>query len=650
MAISISGSPLPDVASTGTITVRGVILGVLSIAGMSLYITHYGGALIKSYLPVAIMVPFLMWVVGNCLLKMVMPSLALTRVELLTILSMMWIIGNLPAIGWAQYNISSIVGVSFLASPENRLGDFVLPHLPKWLFLDASRPEIRQAFTGLQPNGSIPWLSWLRPQMWWLVGSLPVIMATYFASTILFRQWDQNERLVFPMSAFPVALVEEREGERFPAIFTERMFWLGFTCVAGVYVWNFIGYWWDDYPTITIFGGARSKALDLGKDFRPYFFRIQPMIMGLSFLCPTDILFSFAFYNVFDIWREGTMNRFGFSVGLRGQAAGAKELTMLEAHGVLVLLVAWSLWIARFHIRDTIQKAVSGDGDDGVPVSYRTAWTGFVLSGLIFVSWCLSAGLTFFAALLQTGLMFVAFFGVSKYAAQTGFTFLNSPGRKGGDIILSLVGTNNLSPASTSMLTLMNRHTFLGQARRLAAVPSIPHFFRMIGKGLRREGLVGFVLPLAYIVGFFLTSWIYIHVFYHEGGLNGRFSGLDVSYLVGRVSLIAEERVTYFDYAKIWAWVWGVGLGGILIYLRGRFAWWPLHPAAFAFPTSYYAFSIFLTWLAKAVIIRFWGVLGYRKAMPFAFGMVAGYLFGVGADSIIDLTFFPDGGHWVHGW
>ena len=87
MAISISESPLPDVASTETITVRGVILGVLSIAGMSLYITHYGGALIKSYLPVAIMVPFLMWVIGNCILKMVMPSLALTRVELLTILS-----------------------------------------------------------------------------------------------------------------------------------------------------------------------------------------------------------------------------------------------------------------------------------------------------------------------------------------------------------------------------------------------------------------------------------------------------------------------------------------------------------------------------------------------------------------------------------
>jgi hypothetical protein len=640
----------PDPADNTRITLRGVTLGLLSIAGMSLYITHFGGGLIKSYLPVSIMVPFLMWVVGNCCVKIVAPSWALNRAELLTILSMMWIVGNLPAIGWAQYNISSMVGVSFLASPENRLGDFVVPVLPKWLFLEAGRPEIRQAFTGIESHQSIPWLTWLRPQIWWLVGSLPVILASYFASVILFRQWDQHERLVFPLSAYPVALVEEREGERFPAIFSDRMFWLGFAFVAGVYVWNILGYWWEDYPSITLFGGARSKAMDLGKHFRPYFFRVQPMIMGLSFLCPTDILFSFAFYNIFDIWREGTMNRFGFSLGLRGQSAGAKELTMLEAHGVLVLLVGWSLWIARFHIRDTIRKAISGQDDDGVPVSYRTAWLGFIVSGLIFVGWAVSAGLTLFAALLQTVLMFVAFFGVSKYAAQTGFTFLNSPGRKGGDIILSLVGTKNLSPGSTTMLTLMNRHTFLGQARRLSAIPATPHFFRMIGTGLRREGLVSAVVPLAYIAGFFLTSWIYIYVFYHEGGLNGRFAGLDVSYLVNRVPLIAEERITYFDYFKIWAWIWGAGLGGLLIFLRARFAWWPLHPAAFAFPTSYYGFSILLTWIAKAVIIRLWGGLGYRKAVPFAFGMVTGYLFGVGADSLVDLTFFPDGGHWVHGW
>jgi len=200
------------------------------------------------------------------------------------------------------------------------------------------------------------------------------------------------------------------------------------------------------------------------------------------------------------------------------------------------------------------------------------------------------------------------------------------------------------------MITLMNRHTFLGHARRLSAITAIPHFFRMIGTGLRREGLVSAVVPLAYISGFFLASWIYIHVFYHEGGLNGRFAGLDVSYLVNRLPLIAEESITYFDYFKIWAWVWGAGLGGLLIFLRARFAGWPLHPDAFAFPTSYYGFSILLTWIAKAVVIQFWGGLGYRKAVPFAFGMVTGYLFGVGADSLIDLTFFPDGGHWVHGW
>ena len=182
MAIASSPSVEPAVARDEALTIRGVVLGILSIGGMALWITHHGGALIKSYLPVAIMVPFLMWVVGNCFLKMVAPRWALRRIELLTILSMMWIIGNLPAIGWAQYNVSSTVGVSFLASPENRLDDFVVPVLPKWLFLDASVPEIQRGFSGVESHREIPWLNWLRPQFWWLVGSLPVIMAAYFAS------------------------------------------------------------------------------------------------------------------------------------------------------------------------------------------------------------------------------------------------------------------------------------------------------------------------------------------------------------------------------------------------------------------------------------------------------------------------------------
>ena len=90
---------------------------------------------------------------------------------------------------------------------------------------------------------------------------------------------------------------------------------------------------------------------------------------------------------------------------------------MIEAHGALVMLVGWSLWIARSHIRETFRKAVSGIDDDGVPIRYRTAWIGFGMSGLIFAFWFMAAGLTPLATLLQTVGIFVALFGVTKYAA-----------------------------------------------------------------------------------------------------------------------------------------------------------------------------------------------------------------------------------------
>ena len=57
---------------------------------------------------------------------------------------------------------------------------------------------------------------------------------------------------------------------------------------------------------------------------------------------------------------------------------------------------------------------------------------------------------------------------------------------------------------------------------------------------------------------------------------------------------------------------------------------WPLHPVALAFPHRY-GFSVFLVWLAKYLTLRFWGVILYRRSLPFWYGIVVGYVVGVGA-------------------
>ena len=73
--------------------------------------------------------------------------------------------------------------------------------------------------------------------------------------------------------------------------------------------------------------------------FPDYYLRVQPMIMGLAYLCPLDLLFSFWSCTFVNIFKEGIINRMGFAVGLQGQQAAPLEMLMLESHGVLVFLV-----------------------------------------------------------------------------------------------------------------------------------------------------------------------------------------------------------------------------------------------------------------------------------------------------------------------
>ena len=103
-------------------------------------------------------------------------------------------------------------------------------------------------------------------------------------------------------------------------------------------------------------------------------------------------------------------------------------------------------------------------------------------------------------------------------------------------------------------------------------------------------------------------------------------------------------------HSKLLVWMFGGAEAALLTLLGARFAGWPIHPVGLAFSTHTYGFSVFLVWLCKMLTLRFGGVGLYRRSLPFWYGIVVGYLVGVGASSVIDAIWFPGGGHWVHGW
>jgi len=143
---------------------------------------------------------------------------------------------------------------------------------------------------------------------------------------------------------------------------------------------------------------------------------------------------------------------------------------------------------------------------------------------------------------------------------------------------------------------------------------------------------------LAVVLGALVSFWLMLHISYQVGALAPRW---------GREAFGRLERwLTYLSGADVSAslfMAFGFGLTLIFMTLKVRFLWWSLHPVAYPLATSFTLntglwFSIFLSWLAKWLILRHRGLKAYRQAFPFFIGLILGEFIIGGLWSIIGIV------------
>ncbi len=212
----------------------------------------------------------------------------------------------------------------------------------------------------------------------------------------------------------------------------------------------------------------------------------MPPVIGLTYLCNSDMLLSFWLFRLIAILKEGVMARLGVSIGYSSATNATigqpkSEFIMLESHGAMVFLAVWSVWIARHHLRHVWQAArtgVPGPGDNGV-MPYRVALLGFSLVTLYLLGCFLAMGLTPWMAVCQLGLMYIAYFTLAKFTAATGFAYLFPVAEKGGNVILSLGGTRGMTAKEIVGMGTINSYAFFGRQRIPACPASLPEAFRV---------------------------------------------------------------------------------------------------------------------------------------------------------------------------
>ena len=149
-----------------------------------------------------------------------------------------------------------------------------------------------------------------------------VFYGVLFCIGVLLRgQWVENERLVFPLTRLPLAMVEDEDDEKtwIGKLFTNRVMWLGFAIPLLLHSWNSLGNYSDAFQKIPVVG---NLIVMTGLPAVP--FRLNLPVLGLAYLMPLNVAFSMWFFFLVGQGRKARRDGTGFArrVGIAGQHRG----------------------------------------------------------------------------------------------------------------------------------------------------------------------------------------------------------------------------------------------------------------------------------------------------------------------------------------
>jgi hypothetical protein len=622
-------APAPRYAPPRGVTGRSILLGLLLTPLNVIFVVHasmlQGGFRFtgRYSLFVNTVAALFVLALGNQWLRRRRSRWTLGSGEMLTLYLMLGVSTGLICSAFDMGgSLSGIVTYPFwFATKENRWRELLWPNLPSWL--SVQDPQALESFYvgGANPY---PWSAlrpWLTPALWYSAFAGAVMWVCLCLNSIVRRRWEDEERLPFPLTVLPLQLSEDN-----PSLFRNRLWWMGVAAAIAVGIWNTLA---GIVPSLPVF--------PLGFDYSPYVanhfpwnslrfqqFEWQPFTVGLCYLVPLDLALSLWVFGV--VWQSEYVlaGLFGWNTGgYWGFPYGDQQ-----SGGAYFALLLSALWLDRRYLAQVARKALglpSPLREEGEAFGYRGAVLG-MLPALLFLSWFLHRGgmqpwvvLAFFAIYFPMMLV------ISRLRAQLGppthDVFWVTPNL----VLPALVGTQALGPRTIGMFTMLS--PFLMEQRNNPVALQLEGFRMAAGGRMERRRLaiaLALVPPLTILAYF----WASIHVCYRVGLAStiGYYPYLHVPYLNVASMNDAIRYPTGMDGSVSLSMGVGMVITLALMWLKLRFQWWPLHPVAFPIAMAIEALIpvIFVTWLIKAVLMRYGGLRAHRTALPFFLGLLVG--------------------------
>lgn len=619
-----AGAPPP---TRSRVTWRSILIGILLIPLNTYWIMevegiwHTGHPTAMSIMWNVVFNVFVLTLI-NLLLKKFTPHKALTQGEFIVIYVMLSIASALAGHDTLQLGLPAMTHPFWFATEENRWAELFHRYLPKWLTVSDEkiiRPYYEGNATLYTPERI---MAWLWPVLWWTAFILALGVVMVCLLVLLRKQWTENEKLSYPLVELPLAITEKGGAAD---LFKNRVLWLGFALGFLLDLNNGLARLIPSLPFIAV----RHDAYDLGRNFttRPWNaigwtpLPLYPFITALGYFLPVDLSFSLWFFYVFKKLQLVAASAWGTDVHPR------LPFLSEQSYGAWVALFVFAMYTARRHLKTIWERIAYGKGgreDSQEPLTYRKAAIGILLGMAFIIYFCLRAKMSLGVVLIFFLMYFILAIGICRVRAELGPPAHEMAGMNVPTIMVDFAGTGPIGAQNMTMFPLF--YWFTGRGYRTQPWPYALEAMKMaerIGMDYRGMGLAMFI---ALWWGGLASYWAGIHLHYHQGATSNGLVGHAWGQWYELVDRLQNPRKT--DTLAVTFVFLGFAFTTFLIYMRTYFLWWPFHPAGYAISTNfgaeYFWSAILISWLIKALVLRYGGYRLYRRLMPLMFGLILG--------------------------
>jgi hypothetical protein len=620
---------IPENKSYG-ITLRSFLIGLVLIPINSYWVVQSEAVWWGTYLTIVslffnVIFTLLVLIGINAIYKKFFPDSALKQAELITIYVMLSLGSGLAGNNFLEALVLTIGHPFWFATPENEWSDLFFQYVPDWLAIK-DKTALRGFYEGESSIYDLQNLViWSKPLIFW--GSFAIVWVFTLLCVVILvrRQWTENEKLSYPIIQLPLAITRNGTAS---VLFKNRLFLFGFALTALLTLINGLHFHFPSVPNFRVrteIGHLFTEKPWNAIGWLPL--AIYPWVVGITLFIPLDLCFSVWFFYLFG----KSQMILGNLMGLRS-LPGFPYLFQQTTGGWLGLFVI-ALWLTRKHLKNVFIQSLgirpknSADSFGKSDItSYRMALIGFILGLSFLILFCVFGGMSFWVAIPFFILLVALETTIARMRAELGPPVHEMELVGPDSILVTLLGTRRLGGRNLTMLS------YLYFTDRTVSNHPIPHMleaFKM-SKLLNIDSKkLALTMMTALVVGVISGFWALLHSAYRSGVESGftAYTGIGWEAIYRLAWWVQEPRGT--NYPELGFIGIGLFFSLIMMFLRIRFLWWPLHPVGYAISTSgwiinYIWFSFMVSWFIKWIILKYGGIKMYRSAIPFFLGLILG--------------------------